>query len=318
MWTGVEFADDLWQILERCLAENAPSRPGSAEVVRFMESSNSSAIPKKAHLTLTIPTSSDNTSRPTSDLSGFAPQPVRPNPPLATHDCGDSQVESPTHSLDGTEKVASRRDSQPGVTPLTPSEYLQRQIFQRLPQMIYSRSNAGTPTSSEPSSDTERLDAISTSEACVNKTIADCIQHFFSIRNVKKAENSFRTLPSAYHCRLIEQLVFRAIQSTQVDAQLAADLFTRLARARLCSPAAFEEGFRLIAGMLDDIVIDAPEAYYMMATMMKGSGMGGERCARLADRSMDKHKLLRLLVGSTPLPSRAMFIPHVSDSDESF
>ena len=92
-------------------------------------------------------------------------------------------------------------------------------------------------------------------------------------------------------------LIINMIESKEADAQLVADLFDRAYSRNLCSPASFEEGFAQTAEILDDIVIDAPKALDLFAIMLKGAHLheDEERRTRLADKSMDKDKLLKLL-----------------------
>ena len=135
------------------------------------------------------------------------------------------------------------------------------------------------------------------SEVEANKKIAEDIKEFFSVRNIDESEEYFTKLPSEYHHRLVDKMVFKAIESKEADGKLVADTFARAAEKNLCSISAFEEGFLPIAELLDDIAIDAPRAFQIMATMMKGAGLDKdeERRTKIAQKSMDSDKLLELL-----------------------
>jgi translation initiation factor 4G len=135
------------------------------------------------------------------------------------------------------------------------------------------------------------------SEADANKKIDEDIKEFFAIRNVDEGEDYFDKLPAEFRHKLVDKIVTRAIESKEADAQLAADLFARAVKKGLCSAEAFEQGFIPIAEMLDDIAIDAPKAFNLMALMLKGAGLASdeERRARIAEKSMDSDKLLALL-----------------------
>ena len=63
----------------------------------------------------------------------------------------------------------------------------------------------------------------------------------------------------------------------------------------LCLPAALEEGSMPTTELFDDIAIDAPKAFDLMAIMMKGAKLDEERQSRIANKSMDNDKLLKLL-----------------------
>ena len=102
-------------------------------------------------------------------------------------------------------------------------------------------------------------------------------------------------LPPEHQFRLVDKLVSSAIERKQADAQLVADLFTRATEKELCASSSFEEGFLPTAEMLDDIAIDAPKAFDLMAIMMKAATLGDEQRQRISEKSMDSDKLLALL-----------------------
>ena len=135
------------------------------------------------------------------------------------------------------------------------------------------------------------------SEGEANKKIAEDIKEFFSIRNIDESEEYFSKLPSEHHHQLVDKMVSKAIESKEADGKLVADAFARATEKNLCSIAALEEGFLPIAELLDDIAIDAPKAFQIMATMMKGAGLDKdeERRDRIAQESVDSDKLLGLL-----------------------
>ena len=135
------------------------------------------------------------------------------------------------------------------------------------------------------------------SEAKANEKIAEDIEEFFSVRNIDESEDYFTELPSKYHHRLVSKMISKAIESKEADGELVAHAFAKAAKKELCSISAFEEGFLPIAELLDDIVIDFPEAFQIMATMMKGAGLDKdeERRAKIAQKCMDSNELLDLL-----------------------
>ena len=81
----------------------------------------------------------------------------------------------------------------------------------------------------------------------------------------------------------------------EADAQLVGDLFSRVVSKNLCSPDHFEKGFMPTAEVIDDVAIDAPKAYSLMAIMMKGAQLDEERRTRLASKLEDSDKLTSLL-----------------------
>jgi len=130
-----------------------------------------------------------------------------------------------------------------------------------------------------------------------NKKIEEDVKELFSARDLSESEEYFNKLPSVHHHRLVGKMVSKAIESREADGKLVADAFARAVEKKLCSISAFEEGFLHAAGFLDDTVIDAPKAFQIMATLMKGAGLDGdvERRTRIAQESTNGEKLLELI-----------------------
>ncbi len=134
-------------------------------------------------------------------------------------------------------------------------------------------------------------------EEATKKIIHD-VDEFFVIRHPDAAasEAYFTELPTMYHQQLVNQLVSRAIEfeSDEVSTMMLADLFNRVASKKLCSPLAFEEGFRVFVRSLKDIAIDVPKAWWFMDTIVDGvcSNEGYQR-QRIVPYQMQKYYLLR-------------------------
>ncbi|PFH52156.1 hypothetical protein AMATHDRAFT_57504 [Amanita thiersii Skay4041] len=133
-------------------------------------------------------------------------------------------------------------------------------------------------------------------EAAAKAKIEEDIKEFFNVRNLDEAENYFTDLPAQYHQRLVDQLITKTVEAKETDAKLVSDLFARAKSKGLCTPESYEEGFGATAEMIEDIAIDAPMAWTLFATMVKGAGLDEERLKRLASKSTDSVKLLGLLL----------------------
>ncbi|KAF8633421.1 hypothetical protein AX17_004592 [Amanita inopinata Kibby_2008] len=144
-------------------------------------------------------------------------------------------------------------------------------------------------------SEEEAPAAAEMTEDAANAKIAEDIKEFFHVRNLDEAEVYFATLPAHHHHRLVDKMTAQAVESKEADAQLVADLFMRAKSKGLCSTAAFEEGFTPTAEAIEDIAIDAPKAWTLFATMVKGAELDEEHRTRLASKSTDSDKLLGLL-----------------------
>ena len=130
-----------------------------------------------------------------------------------------------------------------------------------------------------------------------DEKIEEDVKELLSARDIDESEEYFNKLPSEHHHRLVGKMVSKAIESREADGKLVAEVFTRAVEKKLCSTAAFEEGFLPIAEVLNDTVIDAPKAFQIMAILVKGAGLDKdvERWARIAQRSMNSDKLLEFI-----------------------
>jgi len=133
------------------------------------------------------------------------------------------------------------------------------------------------------------------SETDAKKKINEDLKEFFAVRNLDEAEVYFTGLPAQFHFTLIDKLVTKAVESKEVDAKLVCDFFSRAVSKKLCTPAAFEEGFMPTAEIIDDIAIDAPKAFQLFAIMLKGAELDETRRSSIASKSMDSDRLLTLL-----------------------
>ncbi|TFY60895.1 hypothetical protein EVJ58_g4849 [Rhodofomes roseus] len=192
----------------------------------------------------------------------------------------------------------SRKDSVEFPSAGAPEAPLQRKKLQLLPRSKPKPDERAdsTPAQSEAGhSDDEDSTAPSMSEEEAKIRVGEDSKEFFSIRDLTEAEVYFSKLPSEHRWLLVDKLVNFAIESKASDAQLVADFFSGAVSKNLCSPESLEKGFTPTAEILDDIVIDAPKALDLMATMMKGAQLDEERRTRLASKSMDSDKLIGLL-----------------------
>ncbi|KAF8071537.1 armadillo-type protein [Lyophyllum atratum] len=138
--------------------------------------------------------------------------------------------------------------------------------------------------------------SVMTEMAKAMKKIAEDLDEFFAFRNLDEAGVYFTSLPAVYHHILINKATFRAIESKDADAQLLAQFFTHALAIGSCSLDAFEQGLSPVLEVIDDIVIDAPKAFSLFATIVKSVGLDEQWMTRLGDHE----KLLRhFAVGPT-------------------
>jgi translation initiation factor 4G len=127
------------------------------------------------------------------------------------------------------------------------------------------------------------------------KRIREDVKEFFVVRSLEEAEIYFTNLAPEHRFHLIEKLVSSALESKESDAELVDNFFSVAVTKNLCSPDAFEKGFTLAAEILDDVAIDAPKAFDLMAIMVRGAKLDSERRERIARKLLNPPKLLDLL-----------------------
>jgi translation initiation factor 4G len=193
-------------------------------------------------------------------------------------------------------RPSSRRTSvdfgQSGV-PEPPAQRRKLQLLPRTKPVEETKANGASEEQSEDDSDAEG-NAIMMSQEEAEKKVVEDIKEFFGIRNIDESEDYFSKLHSEHWHLLVEKMVMKAIESKEADAQLVADTFQRAVEKSLCSPDSFEQGFIPTAEILDDIAIDAPKAFDLMAIMMRGAGLDKdeERYSRIADKLADRDQLI--------------------------
>ncbi|KAK7057730.1 ARM repeat-containing protein [Favolaschia claudopus] len=123
--------------------------------------------------------------------------------------------------------------------------------------------------------------------ADAEKKIAEDSDEFFVVRSLDKAESYFRALPSIYHRHLLKKLFGTALEASEANAQLVADLIAHAVSKELCSVDALEEGFIPLVEILEEIAIDVPKAPNRMAIMIKAASFDEQRIARIVNTSTD-------------------------------
>ena len=152
-----------------------------------------------------------------------------------------------------------------------------------------------SPAAESESSHSEEEASIEMTEESVLKKISEDLKEFFAVRNLEEAEVYFSSLPSHHHHLLVNKIVSTAVESKEDDAKLVSQFFVLAASKGLCSAASFEEGLKPVTEIIDDISIDAPNAFQLLVVMVKGASLNQERLTNLASKSLDSDKFLSLL-----------------------
>ena len=204
---------------------------------------------------------------------------------------------SPEMIVDTTTKPSRPSNRKPSVDlgqVGAPEPLPQRKKLKLLPRSKPTPADETLP----PASEEEPEAPAEMSEADAKKKIDENVKEFFAVRSMEEADVYFTNLPEEHRFLLVDKLVASALESKEADAVLVAKLFFTQATSKgRCSPVVLEAGFMPMAELLDDIAIDAPNAFKFMAIMLKGAGFDKdkERLAQLAGKSVDSDKLLQLM-----------------------
>ena len=152
-----------------------------------------------------------------------------------------------------------------------------------------------SPAAESESSHSEDEVSMEMTEEAALKKISEDVKEFFAVRNLEEAEVYFSTLPPQHHHFLVNKIVSTAVESREDDAKLVSQFFVLATSKELCSAASFEEGLTPVSEIIDDIAIDAPKAFRLLAMMVKGTSLNQERLYNLASKSLDSDKFLALL-----------------------
>jgi translation initiation factor 4G len=128
----------------------------------------------------------------------------------------------------------------------------------------------------------EDVPAMSDEEAM--RKIKEDVKELFSIRNLEDSAEYFSVLPVQYHSKLVDKIVTQVLDLKEKDAQFVAQYFTSVREKDLCSLTSFEEGFVGSIEFLEDISVDVPAAYKLVAILLKGAQLPDDALERLADK----------------------------------
>ncbi|KAI0724705.1 hypothetical protein C8Q72DRAFT_877754 [Fomitopsis betulina] len=222
------------------------------------------------------------------------------NPELAAEAAIPTTSSRPPSRKPGVDLGSSTGDAEP----------LQRRKLNLRPRTVPKpdETRSSTPAPSDAGhSDGEDSGTPSMSEEEATTKVGVDLKVFFAIRDLDKAEVYLTTLPSEHRWLLVDKLVVTAIESKEADAQLVGDFFSRAVSESLCSPDDSEMGFTSTMEILDDIAVDAPKAFSLIALMMTGAQLAEEQCVRLANKVYDSEKLLKLAPMCDPVLSHRWF-----------
>ena len=187
--------------------------------------------------------------------------------------------------------LTSLPDKAPAAAAADPHPQRKRLVLQPRSVPV----DVASPAAESEGSHSEEEASIEMTEEAAMKKISEDLKEFFAVRNLEEAEVYFSSLPPQHHHLLIDKIVSSAVESKEDDAKLVSQFFTLAVSKELCSAASFEEGLTPVAEIIDDIAIDAPKAFQLLAMMVKGASLNQERLTNLASKSSDSDKFLALL-----------------------
>lgn len=116
------------------------------------------------------------------------------------------------------------------------------------------------------------------------KKIEEDVKELFAIRNIEESETYFTNLHAHQRPTLIDKIVSRVLESKEADAVFVAKVFQHATDEGHVAEDRWDEGFSGTMEFLEDISVDAPAAYKLMAILLKGSRIPRETVEKLADK----------------------------------
>ncbi|KAH8832532.1 ARM repeat-containing protein [Flagelloscypha sp. PMI_526] len=165
-----------------------------------------------------------------------------------------------------------------------PTGFPLRQKLALLPQTNPLEATAPNASRSAPENGDISYASPEMSDADAKKRVSEDMKEFFAIRNIGEAQSYFTSLLPVHHSILVDQLTSHAIESKTADAELVAELFGRAINKKLVSLSAFETAFSSLAEFLEDIAIDAPKAFELMAIVMSGVCLDRDAAGRVSSK----------------------------------
>ena len=111
--------------------------------------------------------------------------------------------------------------------------------------------------------------------------INEDVKEFFTLKDLNEGESYFESLPLDFRNELIETLFHKAIDAKESETQLVIELFGCAASKGLATESQFEKGFEYDMEFLEDISVDAPQVYTVVAKLMHAAKLSEsvvERC----------------------------------------
>lgn len=130
----------------------------------------------------------------------------------------------------------------------------------------------------------EPLPSMSESQAMAR--VEEDVKELFQIHDLTEGIAYFETLPGEYRYLLVDKLISK-VDTKEFDVAFMEKLFARVVDAGACDEEMFERGFASTMALLDDISVDVPTAYAIVARLLVAAKLSRGAIGRLADSITD-------------------------------
>jgi len=120
------------------------------------------------------------------------------------------------------------------------------------------------------------------SESQAKTRIEEDVKELFQIHSLTNGIAYFETLPGEHRYLLVDKLISK-IDAKEFDVAFMEKLFARVLDAGVCDEETFERGFASTMTFLDDISVDVPTAYAVIARLLLAARLSHGAIGRLAD-----------------------------------
>lgn len=121
----------------------------------------------------------------------------------------------------------------------------------------------------------------SMSESQAKARVEEDVKELLQIHSLTEGIAYFETLPGEYRYLLVDKLISK-FDAKEFDVAFIEKLFTRVVDAGVCDEETFERGFASTMASLDDISVDVPTAYAVIARCLLAAKLSDGAIGRLA------------------------------------
>jgi len=123
----------------------------------------------------------------------------------------------------------------------------------------------------------------SMSDEEAKRKIANDVKEFLAVKDISEGKLALEDLPAPRRSEFIDKIFGTVLERKESEVQLVCELLKAAREAQLLSDEDVVSGLKETITMLDDISVDAPQAFKFAAMVLHASGLPDDKIQTLAD-----------------------------------